>query len=81
MQIQIGWLLQKPADLDLHCLQGRVYPGSAGQGLKALLFSFQDNFNLLFDRAVAALREDKPIRVVNALLVSLPHHSVIQPLR
>ena len=31
---------------------------------------FQENFNLLFDRAVAALREDKPIRVVNALLVS-----------
>ena len=26
-------LLQKPTDLDLHCLQNRVYPGSAGQGL------------------------------------------------
>ena len=26
-------LLQKPTDLDLHCLQGRVYLGSAGQGL------------------------------------------------
>ena len=24
---------QKPTDLDLHCLQNRVYPGSAGQGL------------------------------------------------
>ena len=36
MQIQISWLLQKPTDLDLHCLQkvlSRVYPGSAGQGL------------------------------------------------
>ena len=33
MQIQISWLLQKPTDLDLHCLQNRVYPGSAGQGL------------------------------------------------
>ena len=22
-----------PTDLDLHCLQDRVYPGSAGQGL------------------------------------------------
>ena len=32
MQIQINWLLQKPTDLDLHCLQNRVYPGSAGQG-------------------------------------------------
>ena len=36
MQIQISWLLQKPTDLDLHCLQGRVYPGSAGQGLTSL---------------------------------------------
>ena len=33
MQIQISWLLQKPTDLDLHCLQNRVYLGSAGQGL------------------------------------------------
>ena len=34
MQIQISWLLKKPTDLDLHCLQNRIYPGSAGQGLK-----------------------------------------------
>ena len=34
MQIQISCLLQKPTDLDLHCLQNRVYSGSAGQGLK-----------------------------------------------
>ena len=34
MQSQISWLLQRPTDLDLRCLQGRVYPGSAGQGLK-----------------------------------------------
>ena len=33
VQIQISWLLKKPTDLDLHCLQNRVYPGSAGQGL------------------------------------------------
>ena len=33
MQIQISWLLKKPTDLELHCLQSRVYPGSAGQGL------------------------------------------------
>ena len=29
MQIQISWL----TDLDLDCLQNRVYSGSAGQGL------------------------------------------------
>ena len=33
VQIQISWLLQKPTDLDLHCLQSRVYPDSAEQGL------------------------------------------------
>ena len=32
MQIQVSWLLQKPTDLDLVC-KGRVYPGSARQGL------------------------------------------------
>ena len=26
--------IQKPTDLDLHCLQSRVYPSSAGQELK-----------------------------------------------
>ena len=25
--------LQKPTDLDLHCLKNRINPGSAGQGL------------------------------------------------
>ena len=33
VQIQISCLLQKPTDLDLHCFKGRVYPGSAEQGL------------------------------------------------
>ena len=45
VQIQISWLLQKPTDLDLHCLQNRIYPGSAGQGLIGLIalnsFSFR----------------------------------------
>ena len=27
-------ILKKPTDVDLHCLQIRVYPGLAGQGLK-----------------------------------------------
>ena len=27
MQIQISWLLQKPADLDLHCLQRQDISG------------------------------------------------------
>ena len=37
MQIQISWLLNKPTDLNLHCLQSRVYPGSTGQGLRVYI--------------------------------------------
>ena len=33
MWILIRWLCQKPADLDLQCLQKRINPVSAGQGL------------------------------------------------
>ena len=40
MQIQISWLLQKPTDLDLHCLQRYGCPGSAGQGLIHVLLNF-----------------------------------------
>ena len=41
MQIQISWLLKKPTDLDLHFCKGRVYLGSAGQGLRQdLNFTF-----------------------------------------
>ena len=58
VQIQISWLLQKPTDLDLHCLQrsqliwictvckGRVYPGSAGQGLRQSDWWKSDNEKL-----------------------------------
>ena len=49
VQIQISWLLQKPTDLDLHCLQKQDYPGSAGQGLNEnivflLTISYQKPF-------------------------------------
>ena len=50
MQIQISWLLQKPTDLDLHCLQNRVYPGSAGQGLIP-----SGKFVCLFDLGLTSL--------------------------
>ena len=47
VQIQISWLLKKPTDLDLHCLQSRVYPGSAGLRLKGIVtyrMSIHENF-------------------------------------
>ena len=39
VQILVSWLHKKPADLDLHCFLKRIYPGSAGQGLKFKFFS------------------------------------------
>ena len=40
----------KPTDLDLHCLQIRVYPGSAGQGLKIKVLSLYDFLSQTFKR-------------------------------
>ena len=48
MQIQISWLLQKPTDLDLHCLQNRVYPGSGGQGLRLIMPPPEAQGNIVF---------------------------------
>ena len=53
VQIQISWLLQKPTDLDLHCLQVRIYPGSAGQGLRN--FTFQPDEARMFGTEVFVL--------------------------
>ena len=47
MQIQISWLLQKPTDLDLHCLLNWVYPGSAGQGLKLIQVLFSSTTKII----------------------------------
>ena len=38
MQIQIGWLLQKPADLDLHCLQRQGISRLSSTRVKSYLF-------------------------------------------
>ena len=35
-------LASEPTDLDLHCLQSRVYPGSAGQGYNKLKENYKD---------------------------------------
>ena len=36
MQIQISWLLQKPTDLDLHCLQMQDISGDSRTRVKLL---------------------------------------------
>ena len=49
VQIQIRWLLEKPSDLDLHCLQKQGCPGSRGLGLTRgiRVFSKRKEFVLL----------------------------------
>ena len=39
MQIQISWLLQKPTDLDLHCLQRQDIFGFSRTRVKSLEIS------------------------------------------
>ena len=58
VQIQISWLLKKPTDLDLHCLQRQVYSGSAGQGLSISIIlhlvahEASENFIVLVKRGI-----------------------------
>ena len=50
--------LQKPTDLDLHCLQKQVFPGSAGQGLTTLwVNSAYDQLNTNKKRALTTWRK------------------------
>ena len=46
MQIQIGWLLQKPTDLDLHCLQKQGISGFSRTRVK--LIAFEMNWGTAF---------------------------------
>ena len=39
VQIQISWLLKKPTDLDLHCLQRQSISGFSRTRVKMMLFS------------------------------------------
>ena len=41
MQIQISWLLQKPTDLDLHCLQRQDISGFSRTRVKKKLKKFR----------------------------------------
>ena len=56
MQIQISWLLQKPTDLDLHCLQRKGISGFSRTRVKLnhlvlqfLFFDFALKIMLLVD--------------------------------
>ena len=43
---------QKPTDLDLHCLQNRVYPGSAGQVNPSTNYFLNNLFNASLSQAM-----------------------------
>ena len=49
MQIQISWLLQKPTDLDLHCLLRQGTSCSAREGLNIWTPPFPTIFSLKFE--------------------------------
>ena len=50
MQIQISWLLQKPTDLDLHCLQRQGISGFSRTRVKVhyKLFSWYVDMHVVF---------------------------------
>ena len=65
MQIQISWLLQKPTDLDLHCLLRQGMSCSAREGLRGMdihsVISFSKGAN-------AMRKKSAPLRA-NAFLI------------
>ena len=74
MQIQISWLLKKQTDLDLHCLVGRAYPGSAEVALK-LTFCLPFNENGYTSALIYNMSPHKEKETVGWLSWSLTHCS------
>ena len=64
MQIQISWLLQKPTDLDLHCLLRQGMSCSAREGL-----IFQTGRR--FFRIKCTFDDEMPVNLANSLRVYL----------
>ena len=48
VQIQISWLLQKPTDLDLHCLQRQGISGFSRTRVITFFFSFLMDIHIIF---------------------------------
>ena len=64
------------SDLVLHCLQNRVYPGSAGEGLRVILSSYLTKHQCLRVNfvCVEVLWPSQPIGVMFSA-VNSPKHS------
>ena len=56
MQIQISWLLQKPTDLDLRCLQNRVYLGSAGSDYLIQIIALNSSITRVIKVLIALIK-------------------------
>ena len=79
MQIQISWLLQKPTDLDLHCLQRQVISRFSRTRVK---FSVKKSIFISCDLDVkwtgtiwTALKEDQP-RIVHVKFGQNPNNDL-----
>ena len=82
MQIQISWLLQKPTDLDLHCLQRQGIPGFSRTRVKLFtvlnthgpevikLFSCSTQLSMKF----ILLINLKLLMIVNSFLLNIAEH-------
>ena len=77
-ELTVGVGMGKPTDLDLHCLQNRVYPGSAGQWLRvrfrASKTGFKPHSSFCCCCCVEVLRPSQSNGVMSSA-VSLPNHT------
>ena len=73
MQIQISWLLQKPADLDLHCLQKQDISGFSRTRVKRG-FLFRREANTILREMYNGKSESRPYLCVTAdILINVLH--------
>ena len=56
MQIQISWLLQKPTDLDLHCLQRQGISGFSRTTVKKQLHKEEDLGKKVLNKVLKIIR-------------------------
>ena len=72
MQIQISWLLQKPTDLDLHCLQMQGISGPSKTRvnieIQYIKGDFKAPFRIIVDNIYIFFLKKKVILSVNHLL-------------
>ena len=64
VQIQISWLLQKPTDLNLHCLQRQGISRFSRTRVKQPLHNFHLNIRIYYTIITLHFGTDKPLQTV-----------------